>query len=152
MYPKLIISCFILLFFAISARASDTATTKPWNMKKSEYLEKFGHDSTSRAVINMWFQKRKNSVIKLSTVVLPIIAAAVSNAIIAATMSEGVIILPAYIFIFGQIADLPILAIGAGQQFFFSKKHLYKVLTSYEKTKTLPDYVSLRLKPKYYNR
>jgi hypothetical protein len=134
-----------LFFFANKVGAAAVITidsipaNKPWKLSQQQFLDQYGRDDTSRAVINYYFEQhqhkgRKNLLVNTLITVVSISA----FAIITTNCAAGAVIVGAPFFIAGFIFGIFVFR-NVMNMIYFSRKKLFKVLKKYFETKRIPE-------------
>ncbi|HEU5166532.1 MAG TPA: hypothetical protein VFU29_13370 [Chitinophagaceae bacterium] len=116
-----------------------TRTTKPWKISEHQFLDQYGKDDTSRAIINYYF-KQYNGGHKHLFVNTAIASAGIALfAIIMANGADAGAIIVGAPFIFGGVIFGMLAFRNAINMIYFSRKKLFKVLKKYFESKKISD-------------
>ncbi len=113
--------------------------TKPWKLSQQQFLDQYGKDDTSRAIINYYFEQQLNKGRKnfLVNTLITVVSISVF-AIITTNGAAGAVIIGAP-FILGGVIFCMLAFSNAINMIYFSRKKLFKVLKKYFETKRIPD-------------
>jgi hypothetical protein len=150
---RILITASLIFFISANTKASGiyvdtTHPVKPYKIFHKQFLEEYGKDDTSRAIINYYFKKRTNAgkdIIVMSTITAVsgslLLVFAESNAVILPFFAEGLFAAAFWTLGITLIACLYRL-------FHFSRKNLLKELNDYFSGKE----ISFRLKKRLYKK
>jgi len=119
-----------------------------FHLTKNEFLNQFGNNDTSIAIIDMFFKKRRNAILKISILPIPVMAGKIGTAI-DERYSHGDVVVPIVgmsSFVISVCIVLPIMGTGIYQLLYFTRKKLIRILDDYEKGKPIPYDIIKRVK------
>lgn len=148
MTKKIIIIILLLPFVLHGQQTNDSSEIKKvsrdsdFKMKKDEFLNKFGSNDTSIALINTFFKKRKAGFIQIALLPTPILLTSLGFTIDEQMQHGSDVIMPIIAMttaILSTAVVIPMAISGTYQVIYFSRKRLYKTLVGFKQTKTLPE-------------
>lgn len=135
----------LFLFSCINAGAiiqTPDTSHKPWRISKEQFIQKFGHDDTSKALIDYWFYTRETGwLVTIPTSVLTVLTGAGFFYVLSVDESSLIAIATGTLFLPCLIL-LSLCIVFLTQH---SKKKLYKLLQIHQSGKRLPAKLSKEL-------
>jgi len=146
----------VLLFFILICEIpsfaqsvhKDPIDKYDYKLKKEEFIKKYGTNDTSVAIIEFYYKKRKNGLIKICLIPAPWILGITAMIIDQAIQSGSDMIIP-YVFMPTYIITVsvvvPLVATGIFQEIRYSRKHLYFIIRDYSEKGTIPDWLKKKM-------
>ncbi|MES1198247.1 MAG: hypothetical protein ABUL41_03120 [Chitinophagaceae bacterium] len=131
--------CFVTNKVSASITIPDSiSTSKPWKISHQQFLDQYGSDDTSKAIINYYFRKHDkaqknlfvNTLITSGAIILYVTEIATSSVSTGITFGSLVV---GSALLFGTFALMNVINL-----IYFSRKKLYKELKNYFGDKKIP--------------
>lgn len=130
-----------------------------FRLSKKEFLKKYGMNDTTKAIIEFYFEKRRNGIIKICSI--PVIGLTGFGSFVIVLLAYNnttgyyasrILLVSGLILIYSTyVSAIVFPIIGIVQTVRYSKKNLYKAIMVYNHNKTISDKLKKRLEKEMKN-